>query len=259
MLTPMSASVTASWGDGTASLWGGFRFLGRRPRLALLGAVPPAFTSLFLGGALIMLAWNSGGLATWATPFADGWAEGMRQGLRAAVAVMTVVAGAALSVLVFVWLTLTLGAPIYDRLSEEAERASGGVAGRVGYPASQAIPREIGHTAVAFVQSVALSVVLFFVGLVPVVGTVAAAVLGAVGGGWFLARELAGGPLERRGIPRLRDWGRFVRVHWRAGLGFGVPVYLLMLVPVVAIFAFPAATVGGTLLVRRLWGESLPR
>ena len=52
----------------------------RRPRLFLLGLIPPLITSLLFLGLFVTATWLSQGFAVWATPFAEGWtgAEALR-------------------------------------------------------------------------------------------------------------------------------------------------------------------------------------
>jgi CysZ protein len=74
-------------------------------------------------------------------------------------------------------------------------------------------------------------------------------------GGWMLATELVGSPLERRGVLTLRARrATLARRRWRT-LGLGVPAFLLLSVPFVAVVVFPVATAAGTLLARQLLDE----
>ena len=45
-----------------------------------------------------------------------------------------------------------------------------------------------------------------------------------------------------------------LRANRPMALGFGVPVFLILLIPFAAIFVIPAAVAGGTLLTRRMLG-----
>src|SRR5690606_24266531 len=73
-------------------------------------------------------------------------------------------------------------------------------------------------------------ILVLLVGLVPVVGTVLAFVLGAFVGGWFLAVETTGLAFNGRGI-RLRDRRRTLRGRRAMTVGFGVASYLVFLIP----------------------------
>lgn len=243
------------FGAGLAMLRAGFGFVSARPKLMLLGAVPPLITSVLMIIGLVTLGLASGDIAEAITPFAATWADGVRTGFRLLVSTLIVAAGLLVMVMVFTVVTLTLGAPIYDRISVAVDRACGEVAAPVEYPVSVWLPRVIGQVLLTVVQSVGIGISLFVIGVIPVVGSIAAAILGALAGGWMLTRDLIGAPLERRGQPRLSDRSAAMRTRKAFVFGFGVPVYLLLSIPIVAILAFPAATAGGTLVARRLRGE----
>lgn len=91
---------------------------------------------------------------------------------------------------------------------------------------------------------------LFLLGLVPVVGVVAAP-LGLLLGAWLLAMEFAGNPLGNWGWD-LAQQRAFLRQHRWAFLGFGFAAMGLALVPVVNFALVPAAVSGATALCLRL-------
>ena len=94
--------------------------------------------------------------------------------------------------------------------------------------------------------------VLLLVGLIPAVGGVAAALGSALFGGWLIALEMVGAAADRRGLRTLGDRHRLLlRNRWLAW-GFGIPTFLALSVPLLAVVVFPMATAGGTLLARRL-------
>ena len=66
------------------------------------------------------------------------------------------------------------------------------------------------------------------------------------------ADEMIGSAAGRRGIRSLRQRLQLLRRDPWVVLGFGVPTFLLLSVPVLALVIFPIATAGGTLLTRRL-------
>jgi CysZ protein len=240
---------------GVGVLRHGFAFVLQRPRLMVLGAVPPFIMSVLSVLVLVYVALHSHDVAVWATPFAEGWDTGWRDPLRATFGVILVAATVLVLVMVFTALTLLLGAPIYDRISEAVEAASGGVPGRVDDPARVWVPRMIGQTAITLVQAVALGLALFVIGLIPGVGGVVSAILGALVGGFLVTRELAAGPAERRGVVRLADRRRLLGREPLFTLGFGIPVYVLLSIPFVAVAVFPPAAAGATMLTRRILGQ----
>ena len=114
--------------------------------------------------------------------------------------------------------------------------------------------RSIGEAIRLAVFSAAVAVLVFLLGLIPVIGQVGAAVLGGLVGGWALAVELTGIPFARRGV-RLRERRRMLRRYRWLSLGFGVAVFVCFLIPFGAILVMPAAVAGATLLTRRVYGQ----
>lgn len=230
-------------------------FLLRRSRLFWLGAVPPLVTSVVFVVLLVLLVAELPALTTWLTPFARAWSEGLALTARVVVGTLLVGGTVLLMVLVFSTLTLALGSPVYDRISEAVDRAYPGGPAGLDEPLRTGAARAVRQSVALVVASAVGALVLFGVGLVPVAGQVAAAVGGALFGGWMLVLELVGSPLERRGVLTLRERRAVLRRRrWRS-LGLGVPAFLLLSVPFVAVVVFPVATTAGTLLARQLRDE----
>jgi len=230
-------------------------FLLRRPRLFWLGAVPPAITSVVFVVALVLLVDHLGALTTALTPFADDWSTGLALTARVVVGTLLVGGTVLLMVLVFSTLTLAIGSPVYDAISEAVDRTFPGAPPALEEPVRTGLARALRQSVALVVVAAAGALVFFGVGFVPVLGQVVAAVGGALFGGWMLVIELVGSPLERRGVLTLR--GRresLARRRWRS-LGLGVPSFLLLSVPFVAVVVFPVATAAGTLLARQLRDE----
>jgi CysZ protein len=101
------------------------------------------------------------------------------------------------------------------------------------------------------IMALLAAIVLVLIGLIPVVGSVLAVILGVVFAGRVLARELTTRPLEARGMDRSRRLA-LLRTRRARALGFGVAVQLCFLVPGGAIIVMPAAVAGGTQLAREL-------
>jgi CysZ protein len=99
------------------------------------------------------------------------------------------------------------------------------------------------------VLGIGTAIVVFLIGLLPVIGTVVGAVLGLVVAGRLLAGELVSRPLEARGMDRAARAG-LMRAHRGAMLGFGVCVQACFLVPFGGILVMPAAVAGATYLAR---------
>lgn len=240
---------------GLSLLGRSLSFLLRRPRLFWLGALPPAITSVVFVGALVLLVGHLAGLTAALTPFADGWSSGAALTARIVVGTLLVGGTVLLMVLVFSTLTLALGSPVYDAISEAVDRAFPGAPTAVEEPVRTGVVRAVRQSVGLVLVSAAGALVLFGAGFVPVLGQVVAAVGGALFGGWMLVVELVGSPLERRGVLTLRGRRQTLARRRRRSLGLGVPSFLLLSVPFVAVVVFPVATAAGTLLARQLLDE----
>jgi CysZ protein len=211
---------------GAGLLPRGLSLVARRPRLFLLGAIPPAITSVIFTGLLIALITQLRPLVDWLTPFADDWNRGLATTVEVLVG-GAVVAGAVL-IMVISFTTLTLALGVLRALRQALALISVAILG---------------------------ALVLFGTGFLPVIGQTVAPVLSAVFGGWMLGIELVGAPFERRGLLRLSDRRAAMRVRRFRVLGFAVPTFLLLAIPFVGVVVFPVATAGGTLLARQLLSE----
>ncbi|MET8169716.1 EI24 domain-containing protein, partial [Streptomyces sp. NPDC005329] len=100
------------------------------------------------------------------------------------------------------------------------------------------------------------AVLLFALGFIPVVGQTVVPVIGFFVTGFFLTQELASVALQRRGVD-LRARLALLRSRKALIWGFGTPLGLAFLVPVVAVFLMPGAVAGATLLARELLGEEI--
>ncbi len=101
------------------------------------------------------------------------------------------------------------------------------------------------------VRVAAFGVVLFACGFIPVVGQTLVPALGFLVSGFFLTVELTAVALQRRGVPQ-RERIRLLRARLGLALGFGTPLVLAFLVPLVTVLAMPGAVAGATLLARDL-------
>lgn len=243
---------------GAECLVRGLAFVARRPRLWLFGLLPAVVTFVVLGGLLALLIAVVGDAVTWATPFADGWPAAARDAVRVLAAVMLVGAAALLAVVLFVSLTLVIGQPFYEHLSRRVDVELGDAADEPDERWHRGLRRAIRETLAVLARTLPASVLVFLIGLVPVVGQVAGPVLGALVGGRFLTLELLGPSMDRRGR-HLDERLALVRQHRAAVYGFGVPAFVAFLVPLVALLAMPAAVAGATLLARRLEAGEPPQ
>src|SRR5690625_1623242 len=92
----------------------------RRPRLALLGMVPPLFVSTLMITLIALLGFLGLGPLT---DLVTGWVpEGIRMAARILIGIVIMALAILAAVVLFASLTLALGAPIYERISIAAEK-----------------------------------------------------------------------------------------------------------------------------------------
>ncbi|MGH8794585.1 MAG: EI24 domain-containing protein [Stackebrandtia sp.] len=238
---------------GLRHLKQGFGFWGRRPKVMFLGAIPALLAALVLGAALVLLAVNISDLAAAATGFADGWSDAARVATRVAVGVAAFGLAIWLCVVLFAWLTLLIGDPFYEAVSARVEDAFGGAAS-VEESFWESLGKSLSDAARLLGKSLLAGVAIFALNCVPLVGQVVAFTLGILVGGWFMAVELTGYAFNRRGL-RYRQYRPLLRRRRGMACGFGVPVFLLFLIPFGAVATMPAAVAGATLLARDVLGE----
>ncbi|NLT25798.1 MAG: EI24 domain-containing protein [Microbacteriaceae bacterium] len=239
---------------GVGVFFRGVRMWASRPGLMALGAVPALIVSVAYVLAIVALGANAGAIAEWATPFADGWPEAGQQLLRLLVAVAVVAAAVAAGVLTFAAVTLAVAAPFMERISRAVDVELGGAPAPIDEPVLRAVGRGIGDALKLIGIALLTAILVFVVGLVPVLGSVLGWTTGAVLGGRALSIDLTGAPAEARGI-RLAQRERLLARNRARALGFGMMTYLAFLVPGGAVVGTPAAAVGGTLLLRELIGQ----
>ncbi|MGW5686298.1 EI24 domain-containing protein [Nonomuraea sp. NPDC003754] len=230
---------------GVGFFFQGLRWVAKNGKWWGFGLVPALIAFVIYVAALVYLGNNATGIADFLTPFADGWAAGWRDFLRGALAVLLFIGGLALAVLTFTALTLAIGEPFYEKLSEKVDPLHG----TDDVPWWRSIPRSIRDSLVTLLYALMFTIPLFFLGFVPVVGQTVVPVLGALVSGFFLTVELTSLAMERRGMHRRARFG-VLRANKAPALGFGVVVFLIFLVPFVAVLAMPAAVAGAALMVR---------
>lgn len=241
-----------------SDLGAGFGYLVKGQRWAFghgrwfgFGLLPALVTLVVYAGALVGLGYGADDLVAWATPFADDWSSPWLGLLRNTLVALVFVFGLFLAVITFTAVTLLVGQPFYESLSEEVDRSEGGEVPESGLP----LWRELWISArdsVRILLRVALyGMVLFALGFVPVIGQTVVPVLGFCVSGYFLSEELTSVALQRRGMV-LKDRLALLRGRRMMVLGFGVPLALAFLVPFVAVFLMPGAVAGATLLAREL-------
>ncbi|WP_197681494.1 EI24 domain-containing protein [Actinopolymorpha singaporensis] len=256
---PASAvSYPGGFLTGVGLLVRGVRMYAANPRLALLGVVPALITGVLFLGAFLTLAYFAGDVAAVLTPFADDWSGSTRTFVRFAAGLALLGLAALIGVIAFTAVTLAIGGPFYERISERVEEQYGAVPNPVEVGWARSLRRGVTDSSRLVARSVMVGVPLFVAGFLPVVGQTAVPVLGAVLGGWLLAVELVGTPFERRGMG-LAERRRALRRIRPVTAGFGVAVFVVFLIPLGAVVFTPAAVAGATLLARRALGEPTER
>ncbi|GAA1944556.1 EI24 domain-containing protein [Kitasatospora viridis] len=223
---------------GVGALWRGQLWVARRPRRWFFGVVPALIAAVLVGAALGALVWWAGDLVNAATPFAAHWSQGWRTAFRDLATALLIGLGVLVSVVAFTGLTLTIGQPFYERLVREVAPPPQG-APEVGLLDSLLAGLRIG------LRTAACGVALFLLGCVPLLGQLAAPVLGVCVTGYFLTVELTGLAFDLHGVPPTER----LRGRRMLAVGFGAPLVLAFLVPLATVLLMPGAVVGAALLV----------
>eukprot|EP01032_Pedospumella_encystans_P027923 gene27923-biopygen22874 len=213
----------------------------------LLGMLPALLVFAVLATAFVVLLLRLPELVGWLTPFVDDASDLVRTLVRVGLALALVVGCLALAASTFVGVTLAVGDPFYARIWRETELMLGGEVPDAEVGAWRAV-----RDGLVLVLGSALAGLLVVVaGFLPLVGALLGAVLGLVVGGWLLARDLLGRPLEARGLDA-RGRADLARGQRGTVLGFGIAVQASFLVPLGAVLVMPAAVAGATMLARDL-------
>ncbi|MFE4579557.1 EI24 domain-containing protein [Streptomyces chartreusis] len=234
----------------------GQRWVARHGKQYGFGLIPGLITLVLYAGALVALALWGEDFVSWSTPFADDWSSPWQGLFRGFLTALLFILGLLLSVVTFTAVTLLIGQPFYENLSEKVDRdvSPDGTAPESGLP----LWRELwisGRDSLRIVLRAALwGVLLFALGFTPVVGQTVVPVLGVVVTGFFLTEELTAVALQRRRV-ELRDRLTVLRSRKTLIWGFGTPLAAAFLIPFVAVFLMPGAVAGATLMARELLGE----
>lgn len=229
---------------GLGYLGEGFGLI-RQPGLRLF-VIIPLVINVFLFGAMfyflaelfsVMIATAMGWLPDWAWLQALDWVFWILYGL---VIVLMLAYG-------FVIVANLIGSPFYGYLAELTEKHLTGQ--EVSTDGSWAqIIRDIPRALWREVQKIAYylprALGLFIIGLIPVVNLVAA-VLWFLFNSWMMALQYVDFPADnnRVSFPELR---RLLGATRLSALGFGLPVALAAMVPVLNLVVVPAAVCGAT-------------
>lgn len=237
--------------DGAACLGRGLRMFVTTPGLWVIGLLPAMLALVVLIGLLLALLLALPGAVAALTPFAAGWRPADRDALRLLIEAVFVVSAVWLAVVSYTALAIIFGQPFYETIARRVEARAGTVPVEHRLPWWRAVGRAVRDGILFVTLTAGLSLTLFLLGFIPVVGQTAVPVLGACITGFFLSVELTSIALERQGLG-LRERLQLLWHRRLLAIGFGVPVFLLFLVPLGALLGMPGAVAGGTLLARRL-------
>ncbi|KOY59110.1 MULTISPECIES: EI24 domain-containing protein [unclassified Streptomyces] len=239
---------------GFGYLLAGQRWVLRHGRWLGFGLLPGLVSLVLYAGALVGLGYGADDLTAWATPFADGWSSPWQGLFRGFLTGLVFGLGLFVAVITFTAVTLLIGQPFYESLSEQVDRSEGGDVPESGLPLWRELWISARDSLRVLVRVLLYGIVLFALGFIPVIGQTVIPAIGFCVSGFFLAEELTAVALQRRGV-ELTDRLVLLRGRRMLVLGFGVPLVLAFLVPLVAVFLMPGAVAGATLMVRDLTGE----
>ncbi|MFF3544603.1 EI24 domain-containing protein [Streptomyces platensis] len=236
----------------------GMRYLGKGQRWVAqhgrwwgFGLIPALIALVLYAAVLTVLAIWAGDIAAWATPFADSWGSPWQGLLRGVFVALLFAGGLMLAVLTFTAVTLLIGDPFYESLSEKVEESEGHCPPSPDRPLWQEIWIALRDSVHVLLRAAGFGILLFVLGFVPFIGQTVIPAIGFCVSGFFLAVELTSVAMQRRDIP-VRERLRLLRGRKALAVGFGTPIVLLFLIPFVAVVLMPGAVAGATLLVRDL-------
>lgn len=244
-------------GRGFGYLMKGQRWVAQHGKQYGVGLLPGLITLLLYAAALVALAFWGTDFVGWATPFADDWSSpwlGLFRGfLTALLFALTLL----LSVITFTAVTLLVGQPFYESLSEKVDISVSGYAPESGLPLWRELWISARDSLRIVLRAAVWGILLFALGFIPVVGQTVVPVVGFCVTGFFLVEELTAVALQRRGV-EARERLALLRGRRQLAWGFGTPLAVAFLIPFVAVFLMPGAVAGATLMARELVGEDGP-
>ncbi len=219
------------------------------------GLLPALLTLVLYAAAFTTLGFFTGDLAAWAESLARGWGLPLETAFGVLFAVLLWAAALALAVVAFAAITLLIGDPFYEKLSEEVEKAEGHCPEGPDLPLWRELWNAVRDSLFVLSRMLLFTVPLFLLGFVPVIGQSVIPALGFCVAGFFLTLELSSVALQRRGIP-VRERLRMLRARKGLGIGFGLP---LVVFPPLMVLLMPGAVAGAALLARDLVGAGEER
>src|SRR5256886_7334031 len=114
---------------GIGLLGKGLGMYARSPGLILLGMLPALIAFVLLVTAFVLLVYFIQPETRALTWFADGWPKDAQDLVRLFAAVAVIGVGGFLAIIVYTGLTLLIGDPFYEKISERVEARLGGIPG----------------------------------------------------------------------------------------------------------------------------------
>ncbi len=235
---------------GAGLLWRGLRTVASSPRLFLLGLTPGAVVGalIVVGLAFVVRYVEPTGriMAGWIVSESNGWYEA----LSIAFSFVVLAGSVAVVMMTFTTLTLFVGQPFFEAISRHVDVRLGLGITEESRPWWADARRAVVDGARAVALSIVLSLAMFALGFIPLVGPVSAFVIGAFLGGRLVTMELSGYPLSRSDVLTWRERSTVLKALGPRAWGFGAMVFAAFTVPLGAVIMMPAASAGATLLVR---------
>lgn len=220
-------------------------FLKARPRLWKWLVMPAIVTLLVLAGIVLGVVALVDPLVAWVAAHVPSWLETIVSWILRIVVILGVGMAA---MVVFVGVAGMIAGPFNEMLSEAVEEE---LTGKAGPPfALGAFLRDavigIGHALRRLALSLVWLVLLFVLGFVPVVGTIAAFVLGLYLAAAGCAYDCYDAVMARRGMSYAQKQA-FLAAHRQRSMGLGGAVAGLLLVPFVNLVALGLGATAATL------------
>lgn len=238
---------------GMGDVQRGFAVLRAHPALWKYIIAPAVVTLVVLGGLVFGALHVIDPAVAWTSAHVPSWAAGIVGSLLRVALTIALGAGA---LILFVPIAGAIAGPFNEMLSEHVEQA---LTGRPSAPfAFGAFVTElvvgIGHSVRRVLASLGGLVIVFVVGLVPVIGAIAAFGLAA----WLTATGAAydcyDAVLARRAMP-YRDKLQFLARHRARSLGLGGAVTVMLLIPVLNLASLGIGAAGATVAVLAIEGK----
>lgn len=242
--------MTGNVGRGFSDVGKAVDFLKSRPRLWKWLVMPAIVTLLVLVGLVVGVAALVDPLIAWVAAHVPSWLEAIVSWILRIVVIAGVGTAA---MVVFVSVAGMIAGPFNEMLSEAVEEE---LTGRAGPPFSfGAFVRDavvgIAHALRRLALSLVWLVLLFILGFVPVVGTIAAFVISlyiAAGGCAYDAYDAV---MSRRGFSYAQKQA-FLAKHRKRSMGLGGAVAGMLFVPFVNLVALGVGATAATLAMHEL-------